>query len=52
MPSAEAAIRELLTTGSPNPVQALVGGRVYSKKLPQNVVWPAIRFTRDLDPAR
>jgi hypothetical protein len=46
MPSAEAALVSLLTTGSPNPVHALVGTRVYPRKLPQNVTYPAIRYTR------
>lgn len=46
MPSAEAAIYSLLTTGSPNPVAAIVSTRVYPNVLPQNVVYPAIRFQR------
>lgn len=46
MPSAEAALVALLTVGSPNPVSALVGTRVYPRKLPQNVTYPAIRYQR------
>jgi len=46
MPSAEAAIYSLLTTGSPNPVAALVGDRVYPLVLPQPPTLPAIRYQR------
>jgi|SRR5688572_2577699 len=46
MPSAEAALYSLLTTGSPNPVAALVGTRVYPLVLPQGVSYPAIRVQR------
>ena len=46
MPSAEAALYSLLTTGSPNPVAALVGTRVYPLVLPQGVSYPAIRLQR------
>ena len=45
MPSAEASLYQLLTQGSPNPVSAIVGTRVYPT-LPQNVVYPYIRYTR------
>lgn len=46
MASAEAALYTLLTAGSPNPVAALVGTRVYPLVLPQNVLYPAIRYQR------
>lgn len=47
MPSAEAAIHTLLTAGSPNPVAALVGDRVYPLLLPQGLTtFPAIRYQR------
>lgn len=46
MPSAESAIYSLLTTGSPNPVAALVADRVYPLILPQPPTLPAIRFQR------
>lgn len=46
MPSAEAALYSLLTAGSPNPVHALVGSRVHPLVLPQNVLYPAIRYQR------
>lgn len=46
MPSVEAALVALLTQGSPNAVHAIAGTRVYPRKLPQNVTYPAIRYTR------
>lgn len=46
MPSAEAALFSILTTGSPNAVAALVGTRVYPDLLPQGVTYPAIRVQR------
>ena len=46
MPSAEAALYSLLTAGSPNPVAALVGSRVWPDALPQAPVLPAIRYQR------
>jgi hypothetical protein len=46
MPSAEASLYQILTQGSPNPVSAIVGKRVYPNRLPQNVVYPAIRYAR------
>lgn len=47
MASAETAIYTLLTAGSPNPVAALVGDRVYPLILPQGLTtFPAIRFQR------
>jgi hypothetical protein len=44
--SVEAALKTLLTTGSPNPVAAAVGTRVYYDELPQGVTYPAIRLQR------
>jgi hypothetical protein len=44
--SAEAALVSILTTGSPNPVAALVSTRVYPDVLPQTPTFPAIRYTR------
>jgi Protein of unknown function (DUF3168) len=46
MPSAEGALRALLTAGSPNPVAAIIGVRAYNKRLSQNVTYPAIRYAR------
>jgi hypothetical protein len=46
MPRAESALIALLTVGSPNPVAAIVGTRVYPRKLPQSVIYPAIRYQR------
>lgn len=46
MPSAEAALFSILTTGSPNPVAAVIETRVYGSALPQTVVYPAIRYAR------
>lgn len=46
MPSAEAALYSMLTTGSPNPVLELVGTRVYPLVLPQAPTLPAIRYQR------
>lgn len=46
MASAEAALYSLLTTGSPNPVSAIVGVRVHPLVLPQGIVYPAIRYQR------
>lgn len=46
MPSAEAALYSLLTTGSPNPVAALVGTRVWPDVLPQAPLLPALRYQR------
>lgn len=46
MASAEAALYSLLTAGTPNPVAALVGTRVYPMVLPQNTSYPAIRLQR------
>lgn len=46
MPSAEAALYSLLTTGSPNPLSAIVGNRVYPDVLPQAPTLPAIRYQR------
>ena len=46
MPSAEQSLKTLLTTGSPNPVHAFVGQRVYALNLPQGVIYPAIRYQR------
>lgn len=45
-PSAEAALVSILTSGSPNPVAALVGTRVYALQLPQNPTFPAMVYTR------
>jgi hypothetical protein len=46
MPSAEAALYTILTSGSPNPVAALIGTRAYPLVLPQNPQYPAIRYQR------
>ena len=46
MATAEAAIYSILTTGSPNAVAAIVGTRVYPDVLPQNAVYPSIRYQR------
>jgi hypothetical protein len=47
MPSAEASLYALLTSGSPNPVAALIGTRCYPLVLPQGLqAWPAIRYQR------
>ena len=46
MATAEQALFTLLTTGSPNPVAAIVGTRVYPRVLPQGVQYPAIRYAR------
>lgn len=46
MPSVEASLFSLLTTGSPNAVAAIVGTRVYPDVLPQGVLYPAIRVQR------
>ena len=46
MPTAEAALFSILTTGSPNAVAAIVGTRVYPDVLPQGVTYPAIRVQR------
>jgi hypothetical protein len=45
VPSAEQSLFAILTQGSPNPVSAIVGTRVYPTP-PQNVVYPYIRYTR------
>ena len=49
-PSAEAALVAILTQGSPNPVAAIVGPRVYALQMPQNPVYPAITYQRILHP--
>ena len=49
MATTEAALVSLLIQGSPNPVSALVGTRVYPLRLPQTTtapVLPAIRYQR------
>lgn len=46
MPTAEASLFSLLTAGSPNPVAALIGNRCFPLVLPQNVLYPAIRYQR------
>lgn len=49
MATTEAALVSLLIQGSPNPVAALVGTRVYPLRLPQTTtapVLPAIRYQR------
>jgi uncharacterized protein DUF3168 len=46
MITAEAALRSLLVNGSPNPVAAIVNSRVYPRRLPDGVVYPAIRYAR------
>ena len=46
MPTAEAALYSILTSGSPNPVAAIVGSRVYPDTLPQNPTLPSIRYQR------
>ena len=46
MASAETALFSILTTGSPNPVAALVSDRVYPLILPQGSLFPAIRYQR------
>jgi hypothetical protein len=46
MPSAEASLYQLLTQGSPNPVSAIIGSRVYPNVLPQNALYPCIRYSR------
>ena len=51
-PSAEAALVAILTQGSPNPVAALVGTRVYALQLPQNPIYPAMVYTTHLNAAQ
>lgn len=46
MASAEASLYTILTGGSPNAVAELIADRVYPNKLPQGVVYPAIRVQR------
>lgn len=46
MPSAEASLVSLLTTGGGNPVAAIIGTRCYPDVLPQGVTYPAIRYQR------
>jgi Protein of unknown function (DUF3168) len=46
VPSAEASLYAILTQGSPNPVSAIVGSRVYPNVLPQNVSYPCVRYSR------
>lgn len=47
MPSAEAAIYSLLTSGTPNPVAALIGTDCFPDQVPQNFAsWPAVVYQR------
>lgn len=46
MASVESVLFSILTSGSPNPITALIGTRAYPDTLPQNPTYPAIRFQR------